>query len=106
MNHAKVAAEAIRFRISTIRRPLVDSETIDVEAMGAASVEAENPEVDAALRRIATEWRRAGLDLEALTRPWNTEATEAFRSHSDIIDAIDVIARAAGTSAGRSSTAA
>ena len=106
VNHAKVAAEAIRFRISTIRRPLVDSETIDVEAMGAASVTAGNPEVDAALRRIATEWQRAGLDWEALGRPWGAEAMELFKDRKDIIDDIDVIVRAAGTAAGRSISAA
>ena len=106
MNHAKVATEAIRFRLSTIRRPLVDSETIDVEAMGAASVTADNPEVDAALRRIATEWQRAGLDWDALARPWGAEAVELFKNRKDIIDDIDVIARGAGTAAGRSISAA
>ena len=106
MNHAKVAAEAIRFRLSTIRRPLVDSETLDVEAMGAAAVTAGRPEVDTALRIIATAWRRAGLDWDSLARPWGAEAAEAFRNRSDIIDAIDVIAAAAGSSSGRSSDVA
>ena len=100
MNHTQIAAEAIRFRISTIRRPLVDSETIDVEAMAAASIAAGRLEVDAALRLIATAWRQAGLEPEALARPWTGAAAEFFRSQPDIIDAIDVIVRgAAGASA-------
>lgn len=91
MNHSRIAAEAIRFRITTIRRPLVDSETIDVEAMAAASVAAGVPEVDASLRQIATAWRQAGFDIEALGRPWTGEAAEFFRSRPELIDAIDLI---------------
>ncbi len=98
MKPAKVAAEAIRFRISTIRRAYIDSEAVDVEAMGAASVTAGKPEVYAALRIIANAWHQAGLEQEALAQPWSAKAAEAFRNRSDIIDAIDVIAVAAGTS--------
>lgn len=106
MNHAQIATEAIRFRISTIRRPLMDAETLDVEAMGTAAVSAGRPEVDAALRKVATAWRQAGLDSDSLARPWGPEVAEEFRNRSDIIDAIDVIAAAAGTSWNRSSDAA
>ena len=79
MNHARIAAEAIRFRISTIRRPLVSSETLDVDAMAAAAVTAASPEVDMALRVVATAWMQAGFDPEALVRPWTGEQAELFR---------------------------
>lgn len=94
MNYAKISAEAIRFRISTIRRPLVDRETIDVDAMAAASIAAGRPEVAGALRLIATAWRQAGLEMEALERPWTGDAAEIFKHRPDVIDAIDVIVRA------------
>ena len=100
MNHARVAAEAIRFRLSTIRRPLVDSETLDVDAMAVASITAGSPDVEAALRLIATAWREAGLDMEALGQPWEGRAAELLRSRVDLIDAIDVIvAGASGATA-------
>ena len=100
MNHTRIAAEAIRFRISTIRRPLVTSETVDVDAMAVAAVTAASPEVDSALRVIATTWRRAGFDPEELVRPWNGEQAEYFKSRPELIDLIDVIVRgAAGSTA-------
>ena len=95
MNHASIAAEAIRFRISTIRRPLVSSETVDVDAMAAAAVTAASPEVDQALRVVATAWMQAGFHPDALVRPWQSEQSEYFRSRPDLIDAIDVIVRGA-----------
>ncbi len=98
MNHARIAAEAIRFRISTIRRPLVSSETIDVDAMAAAAVTAASPEVDSALRVIATAWQRAGFDPEELIEPWRGEQAEYFRSRPELIDLIDVIVRGASGS--------
>ncbi|MCY4664521.1 MAG: hypothetical protein OXC00_07650 [Acidimicrobiaceae bacterium] len=95
MNHSRIAAEAIRFRISTIRRPLVSSETVDVDAMAAAAVTAATPEVDQALRIVATEWQRAGFEPEALVQPWTGEQAEYFKNRPDLIDAIDVIVRGA-----------
>ena len=95
MNHTRIAAEAIRFRISTIRRPLVDSEAVDADAMASAAVTAATPEVDQALRILATEWQRAGFDPEALVQPWRGEQAEYLRSRPDLIDAIDVIVRGA-----------
>ena len=95
MNHARIAAEAIRFRISTIRRPLVSSETVDVDALAAAAITAACPEVDQALRVVATAWQRAGFEPEALVQPWTGEQAEYFRSRPDLIDAIDLIVRGA-----------
>ena len=98
MNHARIAAEAIRFRISTIRRPLVSSETVDVDAMAAAAVTSASPEVDSALRVIATAWQRAGFDPEELIQPWTGEQAEYFKGRPELIDSIDVIVRGASGS--------
>lgn len=98
MNHTRIAAEAIRFRISTIRRPLVTSETVDIDAMATAAVTAASPEVDSALRVIATAWQRAGFDPDELIQPWKGEQAEYFRNRPDLIDLIDVIVRGAAGS--------
>ena len=98
MNHTRIAAEAIRFRISTIRRPLVSSETIDVDAIAVAAVTAASPDVDSALRVIATAWQRAGFDPEEMIEPWRGEQAEYFRSRPELIDLIDVIVRGASRS--------
>lgn len=98
MNHASIAAEAIRFRISTIRRPLVSSETVDVDAMAAAAITAAAPEVDAALRTVATAWLQAGFEPEELVRPWKGEQADFFRNRPELIDAIDAIVRGASGS--------
>ena len=95
MNHTRIAAEAIRFRISTIRRPLMSSETINVDAMAAAALAAASPEVDSALRVLATAWQRAGFDPEELAQPWRGKQAEYFRSRPELIDLIDVIVRGA-----------
>ncbi len=95
MNHTRIAAEAIRFRISTIRRPLVSSETVDVEAIAAAAVTAGTPEVDQALRIVATAWRQAGFEPDDLVQPWRAAQADYFRRRHDLIDAIDVIVRGA-----------
>ena len=95
MNHASIAAEAIRFRISTIRRPLVSSETVDVDALAAAAVTAGTPEVDSALRVVATAWLQAGFDPDALVRPWTGEQAEFIKSRPELIDAIDAIVQGA-----------
>ena len=95
MNHTRIAAEAIRFRISTIRRPLVTSETVDIDAMAVAAVTAASPEVDSALRVIATTWQRAGFDPDELIQPWTGEQAEYFRSRPELIDLIDAIVRGA-----------
>ena len=95
MNHTRIAAEAIRFRISTIRRPLVNSGAVDVDAMAAAAITAATPEVAQALRLVANAWQRAGFEPEDLVQPWKAEQADYFRSRPDLIDAIDVIVRGA-----------
>lgn len=95
MNHTRIAAEAIRFRVSTIRRPLVSSEALDVDSMAVAAITAAAPEVDRALRTVATAWIQAGFDPAGLVRPWRGAQAEHFRSRPELIDAIDVIVRGA-----------
>ena len=95
MSPTRIAAEAIRFRISTIRRPLLNSETVDVDAVAAAAVASASPEVAQALRIVATAWQRAGFESEDLVKPWRGEQANYFKSRPELIDAIDTIVRGA-----------
>ncbi|MEM9200345.1 MAG: hypothetical protein AAGC53_01735 [Actinomycetota bacterium] len=96
MNHAKIAAEAIRYRLDLVRGPMVTSADWDIEAMAGATVTAADPSVDGAIRRIATAWVRAGLPAEALCSPWACpEAQALFLNNPDLVDALDDIVRVA-----------
>ena len=91
MNHAHITAEAIRFRLSTIRRPVVRIRTVDIGRMADAALNSGTPEVAAALRRIAAAWRQAGMEIEEMAQPWTAEAMDIFKSRPDLVDALDDI---------------
>lgn len=91
MNHIQITAEAIRFRMTTIRPTPLNRPDVNVEAMAEAALISDSPEVATALRIIATEWQRAGLDFEALGRPWTRAAAELFLNRPDLMDALDAI---------------
>lgn len=96
MNHAQIAAEALRFRLAMVRRPVMDDLEWDLDAMAAASVTAAEPEVDGAIRQIATAWIRSGFDPNDLTKPWiGSRIERLFSQRPDLIDALDAIVRAA-----------
>ena len=96
MIHTRITAEALRYRLNLVRRPLVDDSDWDLDQMASQSVTAADPTVDAAIRRIATAWTRAGLDPHGLCRPWRGEHVDClFSSRPDLVDALDDIVRVA-----------
>lgn len=96
MNHTRIAAEALRYRLNLVRSPLVHDDQWDLEAMAGASVAAADPRVDSAIRRIATEWVRAGLEPGSLCAPWSgAEVDDLFTARPDLVDALDDILRVA-----------
>lgn len=96
MNHTRIAAEALRYRLNLVRRPLVDDSEWDLEQMASQSVTAADPRVDAAIRRVATAWMRAGFRPEGLCEPWHGDDVDAlFHSCPDLVDALDDIVRVA-----------
>ena len=96
MNHTRIAAEALRYRLNLVRRPLVDDSTWDLDQMAGQSVSAADPRVDGAIRRIATAWARAGLHPEALCEPWAGADVDAlFHRCPELVDALDDIVRVA-----------
>ncbi|MFQ5557256.1 MAG: hypothetical protein ACE5GB_07085 [Acidimicrobiales bacterium] len=100
MNHTRIAAEAIRFRLSTVRRPLADGTAWNVDQMAASTVAAGEPAVDSAIRRIATAWVGAGFSAHDLTRPWtDPRVIRLFTDQPDLVDALDDIVLVATRSA-------
>ena len=96
MNHTRIAAEALRYRLNLVRGPLVHDQDWDLEQMAGQSVTAADPTVDGAIRRLATEWSRAGLDVHALCEPWTGAAVDdLFTQHPELVDALDDIVRVA-----------
>ncbi len=100
MNHTRIAAEAIRYRLDLVKAPLVHLTDVELEQMAATTVAAADPTVDAAIRRIGTAWTQAGMDPVGLGRVWNCpEVRSLFRENPDLVDALDDIVRVATQSA-------
>lgn len=96
MNHARITAEALRYRLSMVRRPLVQDDDWDLERMAGDTVAAADPGVDSAIRRLATAWVRAGLEPARLCTVWSGAAVDAlFTARPDLVDALDDILRVA-----------
>lgn len=96
MNHSRIAAEALRYRLNLVRSPLVDDSDWDLDQMANQSVTAADPRVDSAIRHIATAWVRAGFRPEGLCEPWAGDDVDAlFHGCPDLVDALDDIVRVA-----------
>ena len=95
MNHAKIAAEALRFRMRTLQHPLVDPDRFDIEAAATLAVTCGDPMIDSAMRQLGTAWQRAGLDPRDIVEPWHdADATRLLDTcGSSVIDALDDIVR-------------
>jgi hypothetical protein len=96
VNHTRIAAEALRYRLNLVRGPLVDDSEWDLEQMASQSVTAADPRVDTAIRHIATAWTRAGFRPEELCVPWVGDDVDAlFHDCPQLVDALDDIVRVA-----------
>jgi len=96
VNHTRITAEALRYRLNLVRGPLIDDGDWDLDRMANQSVTAADPTVDGAIRRIATAWTRAGLDPHELCRPWSGPAVDRlFTENPELVDALDDIVRVA-----------
>lgn len=100
MNHTRIAAEAIRYRLGLVKAPLIHLTDVELEQMAGVTVAAADPSVDAAIRRIGTAWTQAGMDPGGLGRVWNCpEVQSLFHKNPDLVDALDDIVRVATRSA-------
>jgi hypothetical protein len=95
VNHARIAAAALRFRHETLQQTLVDPNRFDVERAAACAVGCGDPEIDAAIRRLGTAWCRAGLDPARMCEPWcEPDARRLLATGgAAVIDALDDIVR-------------
>jgi hypothetical protein len=95
VNHTRITAEALRYRVSLVRGPVPKDLDWDLDEMASQSVTAADPTVDGAIRRIATAWTRAGLDPHLLCEPWGGLAVDELFACPDLVDALDDIVRVA-----------
>jgi hypothetical protein len=96
VNHARIAAEALRYRLNLVRTPLVSHDDHDLACRADRCVTACDPTVDGAIRRIATAWTRAGLDPSHLCHPWEgPDVDRLFGSRPELVDALDDLVRVA-----------
>lgn len=105
MNHARLAAAALQFRLATLRDTLVDATRFDVDAAAACAVQCGDPDIDGAIRRLGEAWARAGLPAARMCEPWLDDDAQRLLDcgGSAVIDALDdivhgVIRRAVVTS--------
>lgn len=94
MNHASLAREALRFRLSSVHRAL-DPTRFDLDGAAAFAVSCGDPVVDTAIRRVGTAWLRAGLEPESIVEPWSEADGNRLLEYGgfDVIDALDDIVR-------------
>ncbi len=93
MNHARIAAEALRFRLGT----LADSagrgtiEPVDTSAAGEMLAACGDPGVDSALRVLGDTWRAAGLEPSTIDRPWSAGDAARLRTVGGValLDTLD-----------------
>ena len=94
MNHASLAREALRFRLSSVHRAL-DPARFDLHGAAAFAVSCGDPVVDSAIRRVGTAWLRAGLEPDSIVEPWSEiDGNRLLECGGfDVIDALDDIVR-------------
>jgi hypothetical protein len=78
----------------TLPDSLVD-ERFDVDSAANFAVSCADPAIDAAMRRLGTAWRRAGLEPEQMGQPWRDDHARRLLSAggTEVIDALDDIVR-------------
>lgn len=94
VNHASLAREALRFRLSSVHRAL-DPNRFDLDGAAAFAVSCGDPVVDSAIRRVGTAWLRAGLRPDSIVEPWSEADGNRLLECGgfDVIDALDDIVR-------------
>jgi hypothetical protein len=95
MNHARIAAAALKFRLATLRDTLDDPTRFDVDGAAACAVACGDPDIDSAIRRLGNAWMRAGLDPAGMCEPWRPRDAQRLLEVGGIavIDALDDIVR-------------
>lgn len=94
MNHALIAAEALRFRYGSIQGASKPCASLDVDSAAARAVACADPVIDSAIRRLVTTLVAAGVEPSRLVEPWDApDVAIHFTSNPELYDLVDVIAR-------------
>lgn len=92
MNHARIAAEALRYRLMTLGIDESSPSVIDASAAATRAITCGDFEIDSALRQIASAWVAAGLAVESLDQPWvGPEIDALFQAKPHLVDALDAL---------------
>ena len=92
MNHAQVAAQALRYRFCSIHGRAPDPNAYDVDAAASRAVTCGDPVVDSAIRRLVSALSAAGVEPSSLIEPWERpEVTAVFTARPELLDLVDEI---------------
>ena len=91
MNHARIATEALRFRLGTFSARVDSPPGLNADEAGALLVACGDPGVDHALRMVGETWCQAGLMPDNIDHPWTAGEAARLRSvgGSALLDALD-----------------
>lgn len=93
MNHARIATQALRYRMASIADSITASR-IDPADIARVAIECGDATIDSAIRRIGTAWIRGGLPPEQITETWyGPRIDQIFADDPSLLDAIDDIIR-------------
>ena len=94
MNHAMIAAQALRFRYRSIHGGSADCSGLDLESWANRAVACADPEIDSAIRQLVSTLVVAGVDADRLVDSWDCpEVAPHFRTRPELLDLVDTIAR-------------
>ena len=92
MDHAQIAAEALRYRLTMLGLDETSPRSFDAFGAATRAVTCADYEIDGALRCVASAWTKAGLGAEALSKPWAGPLVDAlFSDNPHLVDALDSI---------------
>ena len=91
MNHARIATEALRFRLGTLTTRAEGAHGLDPVEAGDILITCGDPGVDQALRMLGQTWMQAGLVPESIDHPWSAGDAARLRSvgGTALLDALD-----------------
>jgi hypothetical protein len=91
MNHARIATEALRFRLGTLATRAQGPQGLDPAEAGDILVTCGDAGVDQALRMVGHTWVQAGLVPESIDHPWSAGDAARLRSvgGTALLDALD-----------------
>lgn len=91
MNHARIAMEALRFRLGTLPSAARHTPGVDPEEAGRLLAACGDPNVDHALRVLGETWQAAGLASTGIDKPWTAGEAARLRSAGgvELLDTLD-----------------